>query len=403
MVNPLRSLRLQNFGPHRDLHVDFADGLNLIRARNRSGKSWVLRALSLLLYNYCPATYNKDDALCEVRYRDPNDSAARRARFFSVTAEFADGSQVTRYRDADRNEYRLQRPGEEPVIYEAVGSGFFEPVGQVTGIYPLCLDGKNDYRLSLKLNTDPKFFVLGESGQKQDDILTRLLGMNVISSAETLTEKDIRERTSELGAAHREEAQLSETLRRLSGAPEAKDQAEQLAGLTQQIDALDARARRARELLQSVAAMQGQKRVYEARIALLSRAVTELGDLNRKAREAAVQAQSGRSVLNKVIQARQSREQATKQSQYLGVVIPHLAGRWEQARERAQVARSARETLAMRDRLIGEKAAQAGREEATRGSLCAAETEYQRTLQEAGVCPICGQTTRKQPGKELVA
>lgn len=393
MINPIRSLHLQNFGPHQELRVDFADGLNLIRARNRSGKSWVLRALSLLFYNYCPAAYNKDDALCEVRYRDPGNPAARRAKFFAVTGEFADGSRVTRYRDADSNSYVIQRPGQEAVTYQAVGSGFFAPVGEVTGIYPLCLDGKTDYRLNVKLNTDP-LFLLGESGQKQDDVLTRLLGLNVISAAETLTEKDIRELTADLNAATKEEAHLGAQAERLERAPAIKQQAEDLGADLKRLDALEARASRVAEMIRL---MEGWKRQHDAAVragSLLDRALAHLEKRSARAHDLSTQAQTGHRCLVVALEAREEGRRARAALLLLETEIPRLEHLVDRAASQARIAARARELLEARTGLAGQRGTLAREEAALQAQLQQAQTQYQQALKDAGVCPLCGQPTR---------
>jgi hypothetical protein len=393
MVNPIRSLHLRNFGPHQDLRVDFEAGLNLIRARNRSGKSWVLRALSLLLYNYCPASYNKDDALCEIRYRDPADPNARRSRFFSITAEFADGSRVTRYRDADRNEYVVERPNQGPVTYQAVGAGFFEPVGQVTGIFPLCLDGKTDYRLNVKLNTD-HLFLLGESGAKQDDILTRLLGLNVISAAETLTEKDIRDLAGQLDARTNEEARLSAEVHRLEDAPEVKVRAERLDGKLRALTQMDQTRARAVQLLGAVDQHRAERVQCAQVVQVLQVGAGDLTAWLERAGEIARKAGEARRVLGTLAGAREEGLAVGARVRYLREALGKLHGLLDSALRHALGAQAAREVGGRIAQLQAGRAQQVARIQTIQQQLQQAEATYQQILRDAGVCPLCGQATQ---------
>ncbi len=205
MTNPITSLTLTNFGPHQNLTLNLAPGLNLLRAPNRSGKTWVLRALAMLLFNEGPA-YNKDDHLDEVRYQSPQ---GRKASYFSVQATFADGTNLLRYRDANRNAYTVTDPQGQTTEFNAIGSGFFEPIAAITGIRPLQLDGRSSYRPNLKLPTDPPYFLVGESEQKQDAILNHLMGLNVIALAEESVSKELRSAEAELKQAQQQQAELT--------------------------------------------------------------------------------------------------------------------------------------------------------------------------------------------------
>ena len=390
MVNPLRTLHLENFGPHKDLLVEFDAGLNLIRARNRAGKSWILRAMSLLFYNYCPATYNKDDSLDEVRCGPP--VLEQKAKFFRITATFANGAVVTRYRDVERNEYVVQPHGQKPIVYQAVGAGFFDPVGEVTGIVPLRLDGKTDYRLNIKLNTDP-LFLLGESGQKQDDILTRLLGLNVISAAETMVEKDIREVTVGVTAATAEEAQFAAQVQRLAGAPALKLQAESLEIQMQTVDQLDAKVGRAKVLLQDRDFATAMKQTCTSAADILTRGLAWLDEKSGASREAWQKAEMGRHKLSALSAVRVEAGMVLAFQRTLTGAVDEVDGLLQQAERMVAKAGHGREKLWQLAKVGEDRQVLAGRVESIGASLGAAEVMYQDMLREAGVCPLCGQST----------
>ncbi len=50
-MKKLKSLRLENFQSHKDLYVEFSDGLNIITGTNNAGKTAIFRALDYI-YNF---------------------------------------------------------------------------------------------------------------------------------------------------------------------------------------------------------------------------------------------------------------------------------------------------------------------------------------------------------------
>lgn len=193
MLNPIKTVSLENFGRYQGARFDFAPGLNIIRGPNRSGKTWILRGISAALCN--TGRFNADDpAKDEVRFFNGTELAPH----YSVELEFGDGLQVRRYRDRTLNMYRVG--GTE---YDKVGRGFFEPVGDATGIFPTVLDGKpeNAEVINIKLLSDDRFFLLGRNDLDRNRILTRLVGMDVVEEAERATVKDLSQATRELSEA----------------------------------------------------------------------------------------------------------------------------------------------------------------------------------------------------------
>jgi len=167
----IKRLTLENFGPHRKASFDFDEGIVLIRGPNRSGKTWLLRALDMVLYN-------------RGRF---NECVTKGENYFRITLTLSDGTVIERYRDKSTNKYVIN--GEE---YTAIGQGFFEPVGKATGIFPVSLDGKNEYCPNIRLPIDPPYFIIGEPETRQSAILMRLVGLDVADAAESSVRKDIR-------------------------------------------------------------------------------------------------------------------------------------------------------------------------------------------------------------------
>jgi DNA repair exonuclease SbcCD ATPase subunit len=392
MNNPIAFLDLKNFGPHQALHLDFAPGLNLIRAPNRSGKTWILRALGMLLYNEGPA-FNKDDTLDEVRYQGPD---GKKASSYEITATFADGHRVQRYRDGMVNAYVVTDPTGKETRYEAVGAGFFEPIGSITGIYPLDLDGRNSYHPNLKLPSDPPFFLLGESEQRQDAILTRLVGIDVIGIAEQLTEKESRELSTQLRTSQQQAATLKQSLEPYQNLVEVLDQAE---AAKRKFEVADIQSQQAAFAERQWVKLEPAIENYEqarARVQVL----LATPDTEPVAAQVANYQQADKAWQSWL--SLQSREQVLASQQlmlqgHLPDLIRAIEGLSQQlvTIRKAEANGAALVTARLAVEALDRKAALA--------KLQAAQLEqaYTDTLQAAGVCPVCGQEIPK--GKEGIA
>jgi len=203
----ITKLSIENFGPYQNAEFNFSDGLNLIRGPNRSGKTWLLRALAAVLYNW--GAFNDDDTLDEVRYETEN---GVKAPHFKIRIDLASGSWVERYRDKSTNKYTICKAGGTPQEHTAIGRGFYSPVGEVTGIFPVILDGKTETNPNIRLLEDPRFFIIGESPQRQDAILTRLVGIDIIEQAANEAEIDRRQLVQKINQLKDNTSELSNEL-----------------------------------------------------------------------------------------------------------------------------------------------------------------------------------------------
>ena len=59
----LRSLKLTNFKQHRDLSVEFTQGINVLRGKNEIGKSGILHAIAYALFGIKAVPYSLEDAV----------------------------------------------------------------------------------------------------------------------------------------------------------------------------------------------------------------------------------------------------------------------------------------------------------------------------------------------------
>jgi len=193
----IQALEAENFMSHQATTVALSPGVNLISGHNRSGKTNLLRALRWVLFNDGPPYSDNanDDTL---RYGQ-GDSKAPFAR---VRVTMDNGAWVERYRSAGRNEYHLCPAGGEEELHSGPGQGFYDPVGAITGIFPVDIAG-DSMLIGWQGVFDSKLLV-GDSAQAVDKQLTHMIGVNVLEAAARSAEGDKRTHTS-AATHHREQ------------------------------------------------------------------------------------------------------------------------------------------------------------------------------------------------------
>ncbi len=108
-MKKLKSLRLENFQSHKDLYVEFSDGLNIITGTNNAGKTAIFRALDYI-YNFGKKGHGNFDP----------SYVSHKASFCKIIVEFVDGTKIIRIKSGakgDKNSIQILNKDDE-VIYE---------------------------------------------------------------------------------------------------------------------------------------------------------------------------------------------------------------------------------------------------------------------------------------------
>ncbi len=170
MIN-LNKLELIEFQKHKNLTLDFSNGVNILHGSSDSGKSCVRRAIEFLCdFNVCDGIRKTG------------------SKKTSVKGWFSNGNIITRIRSSSINRYILEKNGTEQ-SFDAIGRSAPEEIINAIGIHPLEIDGKKFYLNSFPQISLPFLFDLSPSDRAK--ILNKLTGNDVLDKLFGEFNKDI--------------------------------------------------------------------------------------------------------------------------------------------------------------------------------------------------------------------
>jgi len=221
-MSTIQALVLENFMSHPNTEVTFSPGICLIAGGNRSGKTNLLRGLRWVLLNDGPP-FNDDPALDALRFS----GKTGKADFARARVIMDDGGWVERYRSKQRNEYTLHFPDGREERHTGPGAGFYPPVAQITGIFPVDIAG-DTLLIGWQGVFDSKLLV-GESPATTDKQLTHMIGVNVLETAARDAEADHRSLTAEAKSKAEEAEALKAQMQQFEDLPAAEAAVERVA------------------------------------------------------------------------------------------------------------------------------------------------------------------------------
>ena len=220
IFNPLIKITIENFQSHAKTILEPAGPgqLTVIVGQSRQGKTAIFRALRWLFYN-------APDGADFIRWG---------ATFARVTAEYADGTQVIRYRTAGGvNRYIIRKPGEQEQVYEGFGRGAVPlEVQQVTGVSPVEIGEGLTLNLNLAEQLDGPF--LGNkavSSTSRAKVLGKLAGTEEVDLAGKQLGTDLYRWKREQEAHEKAIKETKEQLREYDYLPEFKANLDRLADI----------------------------------------------------------------------------------------------------------------------------------------------------------------------------
>ena len=173
----LTKLILHNFQSHQNTTINFHPGMNVIVGSSDEGKSAVIRALAAVLQNDVNTSYVRHGEDC-----------------FEVTAEFDDGSSITRIKGAKVNKYIVN--GEE---FERLGDSMPKKVVEVLGNASVFIDDNEIPVTISKQGVEP--FLLSESAPVRAKMLGMISGLDVIDRALREMQKDANQTDKDIKIA----------------------------------------------------------------------------------------------------------------------------------------------------------------------------------------------------------
>lgn len=174
---------LENFQSHKHSTFNFDKGLNLIVGSSNQGKTSLVRALSLVLYNQWDKSWVRVGA-----------------SFCRITLTMDSGIVVTREKGEKVNKYILQVPSQPPQEFVNFGTDVPEPISKVLRIGKIELDKDDSLTLNYASQLE-SLFLFNRSGSQKAKVFGRLSGAHYLDHAlrnlnvekkQTSTEKNLK-------------------------------------------------------------------------------------------------------------------------------------------------------------------------------------------------------------------
>lgn len=177
MKKSLRRLTLHNFQSHQDTTLDLSSGVNIIVGASDVGKTSVIRALRWLYYNQPRGTgfIRMGTSECWVEVETEDQVIIRRYR-----------NEATR-----KNGYLLVPPGQDPMIFEKLGTAVPEEVKQALGVEEMVIDQDVVMNLNIAYQLDGAF-LLENPGTTRAKAIGRLGDAHIVDAAQREIQRDLR-------------------------------------------------------------------------------------------------------------------------------------------------------------------------------------------------------------------
>lgn len=267
LFNPIQTITIENFQSHeKTILAPAGPGqLTVIVGQSRQGKTAIFRALRWLFYN-AP---------------DGDDFIRWGTNFARVTAEYADGTQVIRYRTKGGiNRYIVQKPGQLEQIFEGFGRGAVPlEVQQVTGVSPVEIGEGLSFNLNLAEQLDGPFLgnkSLSSTGRAK--VLGKLAGTEEVDQAAKTLGTDLFRWRRDKDLHEKGISELQEQLKGYGYLTEFKENMDKLAVIKDAVRTAMERKERLEKLNQDSTTVENQIDEISARISCLDRfvCITEL-------------------------------------------------------------------------------------------------------------------------------
>jgi len=191
----IKKIMLENFQSHKNTEIDFSDGYNCIVGRNDSGKTSVLRALSIILYN---------------QPRGADMFIRHGTKSFKVEIELDSGVRVARIKgkigSKTVNKYVITMANGQEIPFENVENTVPEDVSDVLKLRSLVI-GDMTYQINYRKQKESPFLLLDPDSTKAK-ILSNISGNDAVDLA-------IQDKNKDLGGIKKEQKFLSDELESL--------------------------------------------------------------------------------------------------------------------------------------------------------------------------------------------
>jgi len=267
-IRQIRRLHIENFQSHKNLTLDFSDGLNVIVGPSDSGKTAVIRALRWCLFNEPRG----------VDFIRMGESAA------SVEVTFDDDMMLRRERSNKVNRYVLRLPDGEEQTYDRFGNDVPPEILAAHGIRAIEVDPERSEVLNIASQLEGPF-LLSAPGPTKARAIGKISGVHVLDTALRNTLRDLGNAQAAIAP---QEATIAEIALTIEGLGDLEAEEKELARAEAEMQRIDELLVR-REVL---ASLQNRLREVHRNQAEAKATIARLGQLDHAA-EIAAEARAG--------------------------------------------------------------------------------------------------------------
>lgn len=353
----IHSINLKNFQIHKDTTIEFGPGLNSITGLSRQGKSSIMRAFKWVFQNRATKNFQSDFAEGE-----PTE----------VTVTFTDGSWVKRFRSETENYYET-----EDGIYQALRRDVPDEVKDILEMSDINIQNQHDKffllqdtagEVARKLNEETGLSVIDESIKKANSIVTKSkrekehFEAKVKENEEALsTYEGIEEFSSALNTAAIRIGELSKKER----------ERDKLKGILESLVVVSERIEKKKEFLEIEQPFLDIK--------------NKIDQLESKKKRAGLLSDILSSIKN-------VEEDISSNKSWLAIEAPYNS----LLQKTLQVEEKQKKGLALSTLLVSIDKLEKSIDYKTK-KVAVLEMKHKKILQEAGVCPLCGNVINTNP------
>jgi DNA repair protein SbcC/Rad50 len=252
----IQSVIIENFQAHKHSVFNFDKGLNLVVGSSNQGKTSLVRALSLVLYNQWDKSWTRvGSAFCK------------------ITLVMDNGVTVIREKGEKVNKYLLQVPNAAPQEFTNFGVEVPEAISKVLHIGKIELDKDDSLTLNYASQLEP-LFLFNRSGSQKAKVFGRLSGAHYLDHALRNLNAEKKQISVEKNLKAKELEELKVQHSVLSGVSEIQPKIEELETKSATLDAASLRVVELKSLFARVLDWKRRYGIETAKESTLAQAKT---------------------------------------------------------------------------------------------------------------------------------
>lgn len=361
----IQSLRLINFQGHKDSTLEFDPFFNCIVGVGNAGKSSIIRALNLLLYNYWDKSW-----------------VTFGASYCTLVATLHNGTILTRKKGLKINEYSVTYPDNITQKFENFGTAVPYEIQKVWNIFAVELPGGDKIKLNLHSQFDSSFLQSITSSNKAK-LFGKLSGLDILDAVNQDVASDKKQAQTAIKTKEEELLLVQHKLLSFVGLPERRAEINEVGARLEVLQHQTARLQELQNLKQKLS-------YWETKYLSLTQRLKRYGSIDQvdtgSLESKLVQLQQITDLQNRVNCWKvQHREMTQKVGVYVFVDLVDT-----QVVE--QKVQNLRLMYSLHDRISTWKNKQVQlkkKVETVEFQLSEASTQYNKELTESHVCPTC--------------